>query len=97
MPAPATIGLMNAYAVVFLSVFLAELGDKTQLATVLFASDQGLSRWGVVAAAGGALVVSTALAVFVGTWIGAWLAPRHLRLAAAVGFIAIGAWILVRG
>ena len=88
---------MNAYAVVFLSVFLAELGDKTQLATVLFASDQGLSRWGVVAAAGGALLLSTTLAVFVGTWLSAWLSPRHLRLAAAVGFISIGVWLLVRG
>ena len=97
MPAPATIGLMKAYAAVFLSVFLAELGDKTQLATVLFASDQGLSRWGVVAAAGGALLLSTTLAVFVGTWLGAWLSPRHLRLAAAVGFISIGVWLLVRG
>jgi putative Ca2+/H+ antiporter (TMEM165/GDT1 family) len=88
---------MKAYAVIFLSVFLAELGDKTQLATVLFASEQELSRWGVIAAAGGALLVSTVLAVLVGTWIGAWLAPRHLRLAAAVGFIAIGVWILVVG
>jgi putative Ca2+/H+ antiporter (TMEM165/GDT1 family) len=88
---------MRTYAAVFLSVFLAELGDKTQLATVLFASDEALSRWGVIAAAGGALVLSTVLAVLVGTWIGTWLAPRHLRVAAAVGFLAIGAWILVRG
>jgi putative Ca2+/H+ antiporter (TMEM165/GDT1 family) len=90
-------GRMKTYAVIFLSVFLAELGDKTQLATVLFSSEQGLSRWGVMAAAGGALVVSTVLAVLAGTWLGAWLAPRHLRPAAAVGFIAIGVWILVRG
>jgi putative Ca2+/H+ antiporter (TMEM165/GDT1 family) len=88
---------MRAYAAIFLSVFLAELGDKTQLATVLFASDEALSRWGVIGAAGGALVLSTVLAVLVGTWVGTWLAPRHLRVAAAVGFLAIGAWILVRG
>ena len=84
------------HAVVFVSVLLAELGDKTQLATMLFASDTALSRWGVLAAAAGALTVSTALAVLAGTLLGAWLSPRHLKLAAGVGFVAIGAWILVR-
>jgi putative Ca2+/H+ antiporter (TMEM165/GDT1 family) len=88
---------MKAYGLVFLSVFLAELGDKTQLATVLFASDRALSRWGVLAAAAGALILSAALAVVVGTWLGGALPARQLRLAAAFGFIAIGVWILVRG
>jgi putative Ca2+/H+ antiporter (TMEM165/GDT1 family) len=88
---------MKAYGVVFVSVLLAELGDKTQLATMLFASDTALSRWGVLAAAAGALIFSTAVAVVAGTLLGAWLSPRHLKLAAGVGFVAIGAWILVRG
>ena len=88
---------MRAYAIVFLSVLLAELGDKTQLATLLFASDTALSRGGVLAAAGGALVVSTAFAVAAGTMLGAWLSPRYLKFAAGVGFVAIGVWILVRG
>ncbi len=63
---------MRAYAAVFVSVLLAELGDKTQLATLLFASAAG-------------------------TWIGARLTPGHVRVAAAVGFIAIGVWMLARG
>ena len=88
---------MKVYAVVFLSVLLAELGDKTQLATVLFATDTTLSRWGVLAAAGGALVTSTAIAVAAGSMLGTWVQGRHLRLAAALGFIAIGGWMLVRG
>ena len=87
---------MKAYAVVFVSVFLAELGDKTQLATMLFASDQGLSRWGVLVAAAGALLLSTVLAVVAGGWLGTWLSARHLKIAAGLGFIAIGAWLLVR-
>jgi len=87
---------MRPYFVVFVSILLAELGDKTQLATVLFASDAALSRWGVLAAAAGALTVSTALAVLVGTWVGLWLLPRHLNLAAGLGFVAIGVWILLR-
>jgi putative Ca2+/H+ antiporter (TMEM165/GDT1 family) len=88
---------MKVYAVVFLSVLLAELGDKTQLATVLFATDTTLSRWGVLAAAAGALVTSTAIAVAAGSMLGTWVQGRHLRLAAALGFIAIGGWMLVRG
>ena len=88
---------MKAYVAVFLSVFLAELGDKTQLATLLFATDAALSRGGVLAAAGGALVLSTALAVVAGSVLGSWVDGRHLRVGAAVGFIAIGVWMLVRG
>jgi putative Ca2+/H+ antiporter (TMEM165/GDT1 family) len=87
---------MRTYVVVFLSVFVAELGDKTQLATMLFASDTRLSRWGVLAAAAGALVASTTLAVAAGSVLGTWIAPRHLQRVAALGFIAIGAWILFR-
>jgi putative Ca2+/H+ antiporter (TMEM165/GDT1 family) len=85
---------MKAYVAVFVSVFLAELGDKTQLATLVFASDAEVTGLGVFAAAAGALVLSTALAVGVGASLGAWLPARHLRTAAAMGFIAIGAWML---
>jgi putative Ca2+/H+ antiporter (TMEM165/GDT1 family) len=88
---------MKAYVVVFLSVLLAEIGDKTQLATLLFATNAALSRWGVLAAAGSALVAATAVAVVAGSALTALVEPRHLRLAAALGFIAIGAWMLVRG
>ena len=85
---------MKPYLVVFVSVFLAELGDKTQLATLLFAANPDVDRLGVFAAAAGALVVSTAIAVTVGSVLSQWLAPQHLHTAAAVGFIAIGAWML---
>ena len=88
---------MRTYAVIFLSVFLAELGDKTQLATVLFASDAALSRWGVLAAAAGALVASTALAVVAGSLLTGWVEGRHVQRVAALGFLAIGVWMLVRG
>ena len=87
---------MRAYAAVFVSVLLAELGDKTQLATLLFASDRTLGRWGVLAAAGGALLLSTVAAVLAGGWLSERVAPGRLHVAAALGFIAIGAWMLVR-
>jgi putative Ca2+/H+ antiporter (TMEM165/GDT1 family) len=88
---------MRAYVMVFVSVLLAEMGDKTQLATLLFATDSSLSRGGVLAAAAAALVTSTLIAVVAGTLLGAWLRPRVITTLAGLSFIAIGAWMLVRG
>ena len=42
-----------------------------------------------------ALVLSTAIAVGVGDTIARWISPAHLRTAAGLGFLAIGAWILL--
>lgn len=86
---------MRTYLLVFVSVFLAELGDKTQLATLLFATNPAVSRPGVFAAAAGALVASTLLAVVVGASLGAWIEPARLRRVAGIGFVAIGLWMLL--
>lgn len=80
---------------VFLSVFLAELGDKTQLATLLFAADQKLSRAGVFAAASTALVFSSLLAVLFGAQISRIVSPSTLKVMAGLGFVGIGLWMLV--
>ena len=86
---------MKTYAVVFLSVFLAELGDKTQLATFLFATNPVTSKVAVFAAAAAALVVSTLLAVVLGAQVGALVAPERMRMLAGVAFIGVGAWMLL--
>jgi len=86
---------MKTYALVFASVFLAELGDKTQLATLTFAATPGASRLGVFVAAAAALVTSSLLAVLVGERLGAWIAPHHLARAAGAVFVAIGLWMLL--
>jgi len=86
---------MKTYAVVFLSVFLAELGDKTQLATLFFASNPAASKVGVFVAAAGALVVSSLLAVAIGAQLGAWLPTERLKILGGLGFIAIGLWMLL--
>ncbi len=86
---------MKTYAVVFLSVFLAELGDKTQLATLFFAANPAVNKVGVFVAAAGALVVASLLAVVVGAQLGAWVPPERLKILAGLGFIAIGLWMLL--
>ncbi len=86
---------MKTYAVVFLGVFLAELGDKTQLATLFFAANPAVNKVGVFVAAAGALVVASLLAVVVGAQLGAWVPPERLKILAGLGFIAIGLWMLL--
>ena len=89
---------MNIYPLilVFTTVFLAELGDKTQLATLLFASDGDKSPWGIFIAASLALVASTAIAVLLGNFSSQYLNLIPLKLIAGIGFIAIGIVTLVK-
>jgi len=82
-------------ATIFIAVFVAELGDKTQLATLLFASEGEHHPFTVFVAAAGALVLSTALAVLLGTLGEKWLGMLPLKLISGVGFIAIGLWTVV--
>ncbi|MEO5336845.1 MAG: TMEM165/GDT1 family protein [Magnetospirillum sp. WYHS-4] len=86
---------MFEIAAVFASVFLAELGDKTQLATVLFASEGKHHPFAVFLAAAGALVASTALAVLVGTAGAKYIEGIPLKLIAGIGFILLGAWTVI--
>ncbi len=85
---------MRSYAAVFVSVFLAELGDKTQLATLMFATNPDVNRTGVFLAAAAALVISSGLAVLVGSQLGAWLPARHVKMVAGLAFILIGLWVI---
>lgn len=80
---------------VFIAVFIAELGDKTQLATLMFASEGAMKPWLVFAAASAALVASTGLAVLVGTAGARWLDAVPLKLIAGLGFVAIGLWSIM--
>ena len=84
--------MLSAFFTIFISVFLAELGDKTQLATVLFAADGERSRALVFVAAAAALVASTALAVGLGTLAERYVSVLPLKLFAGIGFILIGLW-----
>ncbi len=79
---------------VFGSVFLAELGDKTQLATLMFATNEKISKVGVFGASSLALVLSVLLAVIFGNQISAYISPERLKVIAGLGFIYIGLWTL---
>ena len=82
--------------VVFGTVFLAELGDKTQLATVLFASKPSVSLVTVFVGASLALILSSLIAVAAGSVISHYVDPRYLSYIAGAGFIIIGIWTIVQ-
>jgi len=88
---------LKLFLTVFGTVFVAELGDKTQLATLLYASDSSHSKLTVFAASAAALVVSSALGVLAGSLVSSFVSPGLLRWVAGLGFIAVGAWILIGG
>lgn len=81
---------------VFVTVFFAELGDKTQLATLLFAADKQVNPWLVFVGASLALIVATAVGVLAGGWLSSVVSEKQLAWTAGIGFIAIGVWTLCR-
>jgi putative Ca2+/H+ antiporter (TMEM165/GDT1 family) len=85
----------KTFATVFVTVFVAEMGDKTQLATLLFSADRQVSRWAVFAGAALALTAAAGIGVLVGAQLERFVSPKVLKTVAGVGFLVIGAWTLV--
>ncbi len=81
---------------VFATVFIAELGDKTQLATMLFAADKNISKFMIFLASFLALIFTSAIGVIAGGIISQYVCEKHLHYLAGFGFIAIGIWTLIR-
>ena len=84
------------FLTIFVSVFIAELGDKTQLATMLFAADKEVSKYTVFFAASAALIVATAVGVLAGSLLSEYINEKHLHYLAGVGFIAIDVFTLYK-
>jgi putative Ca2+/H+ antiporter (TMEM165/GDT1 family) len=81
---------------VFATIFVAEIGDKTQLATLLYASGAEASKLTVFLGASLALILTSALGVLVGATLSQYLNPKYLAWVAGVGFIAVGIWTIVK-
>jgi putative Ca2+/H+ antiporter (TMEM165/GDT1 family) len=81
---------------VFTAVFIAELGDKTQLATMLFATDDKVSKFTVFVGASLALILASAIGVLAGGIISNYLSQKHLHYIAGIGFIGIGLWTILK-
>lgn len=74
-------------------VFLAELGDKTQLATFCLSADCD-PKWSVFVGSATALVLSALLAVFFGSTLSRYIPQHYIKIGAGVFFLAAGIWML---
>jgi putative Ca2+/H+ antiporter (TMEM165/GDT1 family) len=83
---------MALLASTFVTVFLAELGDKTQIATLLLSAQSG-RPWLVFAGSAAALVATSLLGVVAGRWLARWLPPQRLELLAGALMLILGGWL----
>ena len=83
----------QTFTATFAAIFLAEMGDKTQLAAVTMAAQSG-RPWAVFSGASLALIGVSALGVMVGAALGTYLPLEWVKRAGAVAFILIGVLML---
>lgn len=77
----------------FILVFLAELGDKTQLSTMMLASKSG-SVWHVFIGSACALVLSSLLGVFAGSLLNKFIPVSYIQICSGIAFLIIGFLLL---
>ena len=80
----------------FATVFLAEIGDKTQLAAMTATARSG-ALWTVFFAASAALVCATAIGVVLGDALFRAVPEAAIKWLAGTAFIAVGVWVLAKG
>ena len=88
--------LWKTFFSVFVTIFLAEIGDKTQVATMLFSSDMNTNKWAVFLGSSAALVSAAGIGVLFGAQLERMISPHTLKLLAGIGFIGIGIWTLLK-
>ncbi len=82
------------FIITFISIFLAELGDKTQLATMGFAVQNASAKWIIFAASASALVLASFLGVIFGNVILKYISPMYIKFGSAIMFLLIGSFLM---
>ncbi|MCB0357092.1 MAG: TMEM165/GDT1 family protein [Bdellovibrionales bacterium] len=85
----------SVFGATFLTIFLAELGDKTQFAAFAV-SAQSKSTLSVLLGTVLALAVAGSLGVIFGSFLGKYIDPQKMKFIAGIAFIVMGAWILLK-
>lgn len=83
----------TVFSSTFITIFLAEMGDKTQLATLLMTAESQ-SPWMVFAGAATALIATSLLGVVIGYWLTRRLSPKTLDFATAILLLVITALLI---
>jgi putative Ca2+/H+ antiporter (TMEM165/GDT1 family) len=88
---------LKIFFTVFLSIFFAEMADKTQIATLLYASSLEKAKITVFLASSLALICTTAIAVVGGSIISQWVQSKAGTLIVGLGFMVVGLWVILKG
>jgi putative Ca2+/H+ antiporter (TMEM165/GDT1 family) len=86
-------GMLREFLMAFMTIFLAEIGDKTQLATLLMTAESK-SPWIVFAGAAAALITTSLLGVLIGQWLAKRLSAETLETATGAGMLLISVLLL---
>ncbi len=87
---------MKAFLIVFGTVFIAELGDKTQIATILFASQKGMNKFIVFLGAALALTTTSLIGVALGDYVAKFVSPNLMKTIGGILFIILGVLIVAK-
>ncbi len=85
--------ILKIFVTTFITIFLAEIGDKTQLTTLLMTAESH-APWVVFIGAGSALVLTSLLGVLLGQWLASRISPRTLERAAGSSLLLISALLI---
>ena len=91
--APPSVSFRRVFVSTFITIFLAELGDKTQVTTLLM-SAQSEAPWIVFLGAGSALIATSLMGVLLGQWLARRVPPQALDTAAGAVLLGITVWLL---
>ncbi len=84
---------LAVFATTFITIFLAEIGDKTQLSTLLMSAESH-SPWIVFIGSAAALITTSLLGVLLGSWIASRLSPKTVNKAAGVMLLLISVMLI---
>jgi putative Ca2+/H+ antiporter (TMEM165/GDT1 family) len=85
------------FATVFGAIFIAEMADKTQLVTLLFAADKEVSKLTVFLGSALALVLASAIGVAAGSLLSQLINARMMSMIAGASFVLIGIFTFYHG
>jgi Ca2+/H+ antiporter, TMEM165/GDT1 family len=86
-------GMFREFLTAFITIFLAEIGDKTQLATLLMTAESK-SPWVVFTGAAAALLATSLLGVLIGRWLAQRLSEETLKTVTGAGMLVIAVLLL---
>ena len=80
------------FASIFTTIFIAEIADKTQIATILYASNAQHNKLVVFLGSALALCLASAIAVFAGSMLSQWINGKVMSRLAGALFVIVGIW-----